>query len=91
MICSRPYNPAHGVDIRVGRKASTLEIVVADKGIGIPEQKRDKIFDAFYTTRHTGTGLGLAIVDRLVKQHHGTVEVESVEGEGTTFTLRIPP
>ena len=69
---------------------------VSDTGPGIPEGKRDKIFERFYRldksrSKETGgTGLGLAIVKHAVLYHHGTIEVESEEGKGTTFVLRIP-
>ena len=63
---------------------------------GIPSGEQDKIFDAFYqvdgssTREHGGTGLGLSIVKRLVEAHAGQVWVDSVVGEGTTFSFTIP-
>jgi two-component system, OmpR family, sensor histidine kinase SenX3 len=73
-----------------------VEISVADQGIGIPERDRERIFERFYRvdparSRATGgTGLGLAIVKHVTAAHGGQVTVESIEGSGSTFTLRLP-
>ena len=65
---------------------------VVDTGIGIGESVIDRIFDPFYTTQITekGTGLGLSVSDRIVRQHNGVIEVESKEGIGSTFTVKLP-
>ncbi len=67
-------------------------IKVIDIGVGIPQPIRDRIFDPFYTTQTTdkGTGLGLSVSDRIVRQHQGVIEVESEEGQGSTFTVKLP-
>jgi len=67
-------------------------IRVCDTGCGIPQAHIDKIFDPFYTTSAIGkgAGLGLSICYSIVKQHSGTIEVESIEGKGSTFTVRLP-
>ncbi|HEX9779849.1 MAG TPA: ATP-binding protein [bacterium] len=67
-----------------------VELTVADTGPGIPLSKLNKVFDPFFTTKHTGTGLGLFVTQRIVQSHGGTIEVASTEGEGTTFTIRLP-
>ncbi|MFN8348591.1 MAG: ATP-binding protein [Spirosomataceae bacterium] len=70
-----------------------VQITIRDNGIGIPEEVRSKIFQPFFTTKPTGqgTGLGLSLAyDIITKGHGGTLEVESVEGEGTTFTIKFP-
>jgi len=69
-----------------------VEIKVSDSGVGIPPKYLNQIFDAFFTTKKTGegTGLGLNIVYRIVTKHEGTIEVESTEGVGTTFTIKFP-
>jgi len=69
---------------------SQVQFTVADTGPGIPANKLTKIFDPFYTTKTTGTGLGLFVSQRIVKLHGGSIEVESTEGRGTTFTIRLP-
>jgi len=69
-----------------------VEVKVSDNGRGIPEEHLSKIFDPFFTTKSPGegTGLGLNIVYRILTKHAGTIEVESKEGAGTTFTVRLP-
>ncbi len=72
-------------------KKSRYSITVADNGGGIPAEKLKNIFDVFFTTKgQKGTGLGLAVVKKIVKEHGGSVEVSSQEGEGTAFTLTLP-
>ena len=67
-----------------------VEITVSDTGHGIPEDIRHKIFLPFYTTKQKGIGLGLAIVQKIIISHSGSIEVESKEGEGTTFRIILP-
>jgi K+-sensing histidine kinase KdpD len=62
-----------------------------DTGLGIPEEIKDKLFDSFVTSgKEGGTGLGLAIVKKVIDEHKGKIEVDSVQGEGTTFNIYIP-
>jgi len=65
---------------------------ISDDGPGIPSEVLPKIWDPFFTTKEVGegTGLGLSIVHELVERHHGTIEVETEIGKGTTFTIRLP-
>jgi signal transduction histidine kinase len=70
------------------RKTAVLR--VSDEGPGIPEEIREKIFDLYFTTKSGGSGIGLAMTYRILQFHHGSVEVESEEGRGTEFLLRIP-
>lgn len=65
-------------------------ITFEDTGEGITKELFDKIFESFFTTKPKGTGLGLAIARQIVKQHLGTIEVESEVGKGTIFTVRLP-
>jgi len=69
-----------------------IRISIADDGVGIPEENLGKIFDPFFTVSSVGkgTGLGLSICYSIVKQHLGDIEVQSEEGKGTTFTIRLP-
>jgi two-component system, cell cycle sensor histidine kinase and response regulator CckA len=67
-----------------------VAIEVADKGRGISEENLARIFNPFFTTRSGGTGLGLPAVRRIVRAHGGRVEVKSVLGEGSTFTIYLP-
>lgn len=68
-----------------------VRIVVADTGIGIPVDAISKIFDPFYTTKDDGTGLGLSICQKIIEQHNGRINVESMEGKGTKFHILLPP
>lgn len=65
---------------------------IADNGTGIPSSIKEKIYDPFFTTKEIGkgTGLGLAIVLGIVEKHHGFIELDTKEGEGTTFSIYIP-
>ena len=71
-------------------------IKVADSGIGIPEEYQEHIFERFYRvdkarSRETGgTGLGLSITRNVILMHRGAIRLSSKEGEGSTFTVRIP-
>ena len=78
------------MDALLGKPA--LYIKVIDTGIGMPKTVQDRIFDPFYTTQITekGTGLGLSVSDRIVRQHQGVIEVESTEGQGSTFIVKLP-
>ena len=88
-----------GSSVEIGARLGDdgrVAISVSDHGIGIPKRDLERVFERFYRvdqgrSRQTGgTGLGLAIVRHVAANHHGTVEVESELGEGSTFTLRIP-
>lgn len=71
----------------------SAEILISDTGCGMPEAVANRIFDPFYTTKEVGrgTGQGLAIAHSvIVDKHSGTIDVETVPGEGTTFSIRIP-
>lgn len=91
------YNKVHGwvkVTLDADHQFFTLE--VADSGIGIPLESIDHIYERFYRVDKSrsreigGTGLGLAITRSAILMHRGSIRVESIEGEGTVFTMRIP-
>jgi signal transduction histidine kinase len=69
-----------------------VKLTVSDTGNGIPKEAADKIFDPFFTTKEfgKGTGLGLTVVKGIVEEHQGSIQVESEEGKGTTFTINLP-
>jgi len=67
-----------------------IVLVVADTGVGIPEEIRDKMFTPMFTTKSKGQGFGLPVVKRMTESLGGTVSFESEEGKGTTFTVRLP-
>ncbi|MFZ0900700.1 MAG: ATP-binding protein [Candidatus Sulfotelmatobacter sp.] len=63
---------------------------ISDRGVGIAQQMHDKVFELYFTTKKDGNGIGLAQTYQILDWHHGSVEFESTEGEGTTFRFRIP-
>ena len=92
------YTPDAGaVSVSFRRSdAETIQIVVRDTGIGIPEAEQDKLFQEFFRASNakrfttTGTGLGLALVKQTVERHNGKMEVVSTEGQGTEVTIHLP-
>ncbi len=68
----------------------SIEISVQDDGPGIPPDKRERIFEAYYTTKERGTGLGLSVVKHNTEIYGGTVRVESELGKGAKFILTFP-
>lgn len=91
------YNKEHGwVKVTLDADHQYFTVAVADSGIGIPEESIDHIYERFYRVDKSrsreigGTGLGLAIAKNAVMMHRGSIRVESIEGEGTTFTVKIP-
>jgi signal transduction histidine kinase len=68
----------------------SVEITIRDDGPGIPPEKQEKIFEAYYTTKEKGTGLGLATVKHNVELYGGSVRVESGLGKGARFVLVFP-
>jgi signal transduction histidine kinase len=81
------------ITIKTGVIDSSVIISIADTGCGIPEQIRTKVFDPFFTTKTVGqgTGQGLAIAyDVVTRKHKGSLDFETVFGEGTTFSIRLP-
>jgi signal transduction histidine kinase len=63
---------------------------ISDQGRGIPPDAQDKIFELYFTTKKEGTGIGLAQTYQILQWHYGSVDFESVEGQGTKFRLRLP-
>ena len=78
------------VSIRTYLEQKHLNIAVSDTGEGISRENLDKIFQPLFTTKSKGIGLGLTVTKRLVEANGGRIEVNSKEGEGTTFHLRFP-
>ena len=67
-----------------------IEVSFKDTGIGMPEKVMEKLFTPFFTTRAQGMGMGLAICKKLIDSHGGSIETESEEGKGSTFTVKLP-
>jgi signal transduction histidine kinase len=87
---------ARAIDLRVARVNGDAVIAVRDRGVGIADADRSRIFERFYraptpeNARIPGTGLGLALVDHIVKAHQGRVDVVSAPGAGSTFAIHLP-
>jgi signal transduction histidine kinase/CheY-like chemotaxis protein len=73
-----------------GEAARFIRVAVQDNGIGIPRQDLSRIFDPFFTTKKDGVGLGLATAYSIIRKHHGYLEVDSAEGQGSTFVIHLP-
>ncbi|HLA28477.1 MAG TPA: PAS domain S-box protein [Syntrophales bacterium] len=80
------------LNIRTMSNAENVVIIIRDTGAGIPEEIRDKIFDAFFTTKQKvkGVGLGLSVCYGIIKDHGGDIKVESEIGKGTHFIITLP-
>lgn len=77
--------------ITTARDGDEVTISVADTGPGIPPEIQDRLFEPFFTTKPQGTGLGLFSCRRIIEEeHHGTMELDSRPGQGTTITMRLP-
>lgn len=76
--------------IKISPDGDMVRFEISDTGGGIPYENVSKIFEPYFSTKETGTGLGLAIVQKIVDIHSGTISVESTEGSGTKFTVRLP-
>ncbi|MCH3916400.1 MAG: ATP-binding protein [Spirochaetia bacterium] len=67
-----------------------VDILISDNGKGMDEKTLAKIFEPYFTTKASGTGLGLTVVYKIFKEHNGDVQVHSILGKGTTFTMKLP-
>ena len=91
------YNRDHGkVRVTINADPYNFYISVEDTGVGIPQDSLDKIYERFYRVDKSrsrevgGTGLGLSITKSIILQHHGAIDVSSIDGEGTKFTVTVP-
>ncbi len=84
--------PGDRVEIFAFQEADEIQLEVMDQGKGIPEQIRHAVFEPFFTTKKPGegTGLGLSLVYKIVQEHHGRIEIDSVPEVGTRVVLRLP-
>jgi PAS domain S-box-containing protein len=78
------------IEIATGVDAGYVWITVADNGPGMSDETVAKVFDPFFSTRDEGTGLGLTIVHRIIDEHDGRIEIESVRGEGSAISVFLP-
>lgn len=76
--------------ISARREEDSVITEIRDQGIGIPHELQEKIFELYFTTRKGGSGIGLAQTYQALQWHYGSIDFETVEGQGTTFRLRLP-
>ena len=92
---STKFTPQGGqIQIELTANRNEYAVTITDTGIGIPPEELNHIFVRFYKTDRSrsskGNGLGLAIVKQIITIHHGTIEVKSTVGKGTTITVTLP-
>lgn len=78
--------------IQATRQGEQAQVIIRDTGMGVPEDIKNNIFDAFFTTKPEGegTGLGLSISKQIIEEHKGTIQLETTAGEGSKFTITFP-
>jgi two-component system NtrC family sensor kinase len=72
------------------KRKKVVRVEITDNGLGIDDKDLSKIFDPFFTSKEQGTGLGLSVVYGIISSHHGTIQVRSKMGEGTTIVIKLP-
>ncbi|MBA2708340.1 MAG: two-component system sensor histidine kinase AtoS, partial [Gemmatimonadaceae bacterium] len=75
--------------VRVSTENGSAQIDLWDSGAGIPEDRIEKVFDAFFSTKSEGTGLGLSVARQIVTAHGGSIEIDSTVDSGTTVSIRL--
>lgn len=99
VINARQAMPLGGrlkLEVRENTSGDTVEIKIADSGVGISPENLRQIFEPFFTTKlpdeygRGGTGLGLSVCRQIIEQHHGRIRVESVVGKGSAFVVKLP-
>ena len=78
------------VRVKTMEKEKTVRVSVIDQGVGIPESMLSKVGEPFFTTKDKGTGLGFMVSHRIIRNHGGRIQVESIEGIGTTIHIDLP-
>lgn len=89
------YSPAGGlIQVTAAQEGTQIAVVIEDQGIGIPEADRERVFERYYRGSNTsgigGSGVGLSLVRAIVDLHNGTIALDTHEGEGSRFTIRLP-
>jgi hypothetical protein len=92
------YNVEGGnITVHIKRvKEKLMKITISDTGVGIPEEKQNRVFERFFRAEESrnkatgGSGLGLSICKHIIERHNGKIEISSIEGKGTTVTVELP-
>ena len=87
-----PYGTLGLIILKTRNIPGMVEITISDNGCGIPHESEHRVFDPFFTTRQVGqgTGQGLHITHTIIKKYHGSIHFDTVEGQGTSFVIRLP-
>jgi len=78
------------IEVSSSREENFVLVRIADSGPCVPLELRSKVFEPFYTTKKEGTGIGLSFVDRIVRDHGGSIAVETSKWGGAEFKMKIP-
>jgi signal transduction histidine kinase len=78
------------LSVAIDHTEQSLQLEIADTGLGISEEEAKKIFEPFYTTKEQGLGLGMPYAKKIIEQHDGTISLSSRPGEGTTISIALP-
>jgi two-component system sensor histidine kinase AtoS len=92
-LCENSFNSTAEdghIEFNSSIEGNMLEIIINDNGKGIPEEYRDKIFEAFFTSRPSGTGLGLSICKKIIEMHGGDIVLVDSDTNGTSFKIELP-
>lgn len=83
-------SPGKAIQVDVDTQEDFALVQIKDQGDGIDQATLARLFEPFFTTKSSGTGLGLAMTQQIIEEHHGEIQIESLPGQGTTFTIRLP-
>ncbi len=89
-IEATPSGKKMWIEAKEEKEKKEINLKIKDSGEGIPKENMSKVFQPYFTTKQKGSGLGLAIAYRIVSDHRGKIEIQSQEGKGTTFIIRLP-
>jgi PAS domain S-box-containing protein len=90
MNAAQAMGGAGAIDVHLAMDGQGCRVSIRDHGPGMPDEVREKAFDAFFTTKHRGTGLGLPIARRVVEAHGGQIDISPAPGGGTTVSIHLP-
>ena len=90
LVASREDDAQPVIELRAEVRGDRVVLQVKDRGIGMDGPERERIFEAFFSTRRGGTGLGLAVVERIARAHDGAIEIDSAPGVGTAVRVVLP-
>jgi signal transduction histidine kinase len=78
------------ISVKTTKTRDGVKLRVSDNGLGMDKEEQDRVFSPYFTTKKSGTGLGLYIAQKIIRDHHGRIEIKSEKGKGTTFEISLP-